>query len=192
MEGAVGGAAVAQYSDRMSPIFSKTIRAATIKDQPQNHAVVADPAQCAALAADFGIPGIKSLRGDFMLLHERGGIIRAQLRLRATVTQLCVITLEPFDAAIDEQAQLRFVPARLVSETADLAEIDAETLEGPDEIPYTGESIDLGAALAEQLALSLDPYPRKPGAVLPEEISEPEPHPFAALAARKQGSDDTA
>jgi hypothetical protein len=176
----------------MSQIFSKIIRAANIKDQPQTHAVVADAAQCAALAADFGLPAIKSLRGDFTLLHERGGIIKADLRLRATVTQLCVITLEPFDAAIDEQAELRFVPARLVSETADLGEVDAETLEGPDEIPYTGGSIDLGAALAEQLALSLDPYPRKPGAALPEEVSAPEAHPFAALAARKQGSDDTA
>ncbi len=176
----------------MSQILSKIIRAATIKDQPQAHAVVADPAQCAALAADFGIPAIKCLTGDFLLLHERGGIIGADLHLRATVTQLCVITLEPFDATIDEHAKLRFVPARLISETADLAEVDAETLEGPDEIPYTGDGIDLGAALAEQLALSLDPYPRKPGAALPEGMAEPEPHPFAALAARKQGSDDTA
>jgi hypothetical protein len=192
MDVAVGAAPAAQYTGRMDQIFSKTIRAATVKDQPQTHSVVADPAQCAALAADFGIPAIKSLAGDFLLLHERGGIIRADLRLRAVVTQLCVITLEPFDAAINEQAQLRFVPARLVSETADLAEVDAETLEGPDEIPYTGDTIDLGAALAEQLALSLDPYPRKPGATLPEGLSEPEDHPFAALAARKQGSDEPA
>ena len=34
-------------------------------------------------------------------------------------------------------------------------------------MPYGGDSIDLGAALAEQLALALDPYPRKPGAKLP-------------------------
>ena len=36
----------------------------------------------------------------------------------------------------------------------------------PDEIVYEGINIDLGEAAAEQLALSLDPYPRHPGAAL--------------------------
>ena len=31
--------------------------------------------------------------------------------------------------------------------------------------PLSGDLLDLGAAVAEQLALELDPYPRQPGAV---------------------------
>jgi hypothetical protein len=55
-------------------------------------------------------------------------------------------------------------------------------LEGPDEIFFGVEVIDLGAALAEQLALALDPYPRRPGAALPAEVLEEEAKPLAGLA----------
>jgi hypothetical protein len=99
-----------------------------------------------------------------------------------------VVTLEPFEARLDEHAALRFVPAQTLREAADLAELDAETLEGPDEIPYNGELIDLGAALAEQLALSLDPYPRKPGAELPAGLGEADTNPFSVLAFRVKPS----
>ncbi len=44
--------------------------------------------------------------------------------------------------------------------------------------------IDLGEALAEQLALALDPYPRKPGAKLPSEASDDGANPFSALKAK--------
>jgi hypothetical protein len=64
--------------------------------------------------------------------------------------------------------------------------LDAETLESPDEIPYAGDSIDLGAVLAEQLALSLDPYPRKPGAALPPEAADEPETPFSILRGRKE------
>jgi hypothetical protein len=49
-----------------------------------------------------------------------------------------------------------------------------------------GETLDLGEALAEQLALALDPYPRAPGASLAaaedEEDESPARGPFAGLA----------
>ena len=35
-----------------------------------------------------------------------------------------------------------------------------------------GATIDLGEATVEQLALALDPFPRKPGIALPEEAAE--------------------
>jgi uncharacterized metal-binding protein YceD (DUF177 family) len=161
--------------------LSKTIRASHIKDGVHTHLVEASPGQCAALAALFGLPDIAMLQGRFALTHERGGVIAAQLHLTAKLTQICVITLEPFTAKIDEHAALRFVPAQKMREDADIGEVDAETLEGPDEIPYTGDTIDLGAALAEQLALSLDPYPRKPGAELPPDLNDDTPNPFAIL-----------
>jgi uncharacterized metal-binding protein YceD (DUF177 family) len=115
-------------------------------------------------------------------------VISAKLHLQAKVTQICVVTLEPFAAKIDDHAALRFIPARQLREGEELAELDAETLEGPDEIPYSGEFIDLGAALAEQLALSLDPYPRKPGATLPAGLSDEADNPFAILKPNNTGN----
>ena len=43
-----------------------------------------------------------------------------------------------------------------------------------------------GGVLVQTLALSLDPYPRKPDAELPAAATDPEPSPFAALAALRR------
>jgi len=160
------------------------IRAAHVKDAPQEHIIVADPAARAALAKMYGLPAIALLRGEFVLQHERAGVIAATLRMQARVTQTCVVTLEPFDDYLDERVALRFVPQSSSPEPEDI-ELDPETLEGPDEIPYANGEIDLWDALTEQLSLSLDPYPRKPGAELPEEASGAVPNPFAVLKFRK-------
>jgi hypothetical protein len=58
--------------------------------------------------------------------------------------------------------------------------------------PVIDGKIDLGALAAEFFALGLDPYPRKPGAILLEERSNSDSidSPFAALAQRvKPGAD---
>ncbi len=171
------------YIAGMDEEFSRPVRAGQIKTQPQHFALAADTSTCAALAARFGLPAIAALAGDFTLRHERAGIIAAQLRMCAHITQICVVSLEPFETQIDEQSELRFVPARSLPE-ADEADLSPESLDGPDEIPYTNDLIDLGAALAEQLALALDPYPRRPGAALPADAQDDSAHPFAQLAAK--------
>ncbi len=171
----------------LSEIFSRRMKAAPIGTVPVQRRIEAEPAECAALAAVFGLPEIASLAGDFTLTSPAGagGVIEASLALTARVTQICVVTLEPFEADIAELARLRFIPAAKFREDSEIVEIDPESLDGPDELPYAGEVIDLGAALAEQLALALDPYPRKPGAKLPHSASSGDANPFAILAARK-------
>jgi uncharacterized metal-binding protein YceD (DUF177 family) len=165
----------------MDGIFSRNMKLGGIGAAPVRRRITATEAECTALAELFGLTAIAALSGDFTLTHGRSGVIEAQLRLEAQVTQICAVSLEPFDAAIVEDAALRFVPAASVRE-GEAVIMDAETLEGPDEIPYQGEMIDLGAVLAEQLALALDPYPRKPGASSLTEDMPPGPeNPFAAL-----------
>jgi hypothetical protein len=60
-----------------------------------------------------------------------------------------------------------------------------------DVVFYDGASIDLGGAIADTLALSLDPYPRSAGAdaALKEAgvMREAEASPFAALAKLRNG-----
>ncbi len=166
-------------SSELSEVFSRRMRFSGIGEAVERR-IEADAAECAALASLFNLPAIASLTGDFMLRHEQRGVIAARLRLRAALTQVCVITLEPFDAMVTEEAALRFVPAASILEAAELI-LDPNTLEGPDEIPYVGETIDLGAVLAEQLALALDPYPRRPGAALPAQAAGEAASPLAAL-----------
>jgi hypothetical protein len=168
----------------MEQELTRPVRAAHIKDSVQEHIVLATEAERAALARRFGLPGISHLRGEFQLRHERAGVIAATLRMRAKVTQTCVVSLEPFEAGISEDTELRFLPAGSLAE-AEGIELDPETLEAPDEIPYAGEMIDLGETLAEQLALALDPYPRKPGAALPAAAAAVPENPFAVLKFKK-------
>ena len=166
------------YIARMNTEFSRPIKAAHIRGTPLSYELEADAQTRAALAERFSLPAIAALSGVFVLKHERSGIIAADLTMRARVTQLCVVTLEPFETEIEERVALHFVPAARLEDEEELA---PESLEGPDEIPYEDDVIDLGEALAEQLALALDPYPRKPGAELPAEASDDGANPFGAL-----------
>lgn len=136
--------------------------------------VRADGAECTALAARMAIPAVIDLRCDFDLTAIPGAVVLAEGHLRARVVRVCVVTLEEFEMLTEERFRLRFVPAG--------RESDDDDPESDDEIPYGGAVIDLGEATAEQLALALEPYPRMPGAALPEAAGEAEEPPFAVLA----------
>jgi len=153
----------------MTPELSRPFAVARIGETTRVD-VEADAVERDAVATRMGVHAVNALTCRFMLHRGAGQVIQALGSLAARVVQVCVVTLEPFEARIDEQSALRFVPAQSLPESEGV-ELDAETLEGPDEIPYTADMIDLGAALAEQLALALDPYPRKPGAALPAEVA---------------------
>ncbi|MDE8346951.1 MAG: DUF177 domain-containing protein, partial [Acidocella sp.] len=170
------------------PCLTRLIRASHIGADAQTQTVRATEAECMALARLCGLEAIARLRGDFILRHEGGGLIGATLSMQAAITQRCVVSLEPFAATIHETGRLRFVPERLMAAHEPEA-LDAETLESPDDIPFAGDMIDLGAALAEQLALVLDPYPRKPGAELPAPSQDAVETPFALLKFRKDKPD---
>jgi uncharacterized metal-binding protein YceD (DUF177 family) len=132
-------------------------------------------AERAALAARFGIPAVESLRAELRLWPEADGAVRAEGSLAADVVQSCVVTLEPVPQRVEEAVSLRLLPAG--TEPRD------DDPDGPDDIPSENGVVDLGEAVAEQLALALDPYPRAPGAALPAEAGDAVPeHPMAALA----------
>jgi uncharacterized metal-binding protein YceD (DUF177 family) len=137
-----------------------------------------------ALARRLAIPGVAGLLCRFVLRQVSGGTIEAAGTLHARVTRTCVVTLEDFDADVDETFALHFVPEG--------SESDDDDPESPDEIGYAGDSLDLGEAAVEQLALALDPYPRAPGAALPvlDQAGEGDvsaPNPFAALGRLRRG-----
>ncbi len=137
--------------------------------------VEATGAECAAIAGRLLVPSVEAVRCEWTLRPSTGGVVLAGGRLHARLHQECVVSLEPFPVEVSEAFDVHFVPAGQESDAAD--EPDE-----PDELPYDGAGLDLGEATVEQLALSLDPYPRKPGAVLPDEAGEQAANPFDALA----------
>ena len=106
-------------------------------------------------------------------------------RITATLEQVCGITLEPLPVQVDERFSVDLVEA--AEPEADEIEIGIDD-ESPDVIE--DGRIDLGQYAVEQLALQLDPFPRKPGAefVQPEEPAEISP--FAVLKAFKPRDDE--
>ena len=136
--------------------------------------VRASEAECRALAARMAIPAVRDLLCRFRLTAIGGGAVLAEGHLTAHVVRDCVVTLDAFETVTEERFRLRFLPPGSQSDDADP--------EADDELPIQGGIIDLGEAAAEQLALALDPYPRKPDAVLPGFDAAAPEQPFAALA----------
>jgi len=157
----------------MIPECSRPVSLDRIGPDGLDYTVEASPAECGALALRMDLPAVHAMSCAFHLERQGRDMVLARGVLRARIRQTCVVTLEDFDLALEERFRLRFVPAGQVSE-----EVDPE---GDDEIPFTGNEIDLGEAAAEQLGLALDPYPRMPGAELPEQAADPAENPFAVL-----------
>ena len=157
----------------MTPEFHRPLSLDRIGPHGLDTTIEASAAECAALAIRMQLPAVQTVFCTFHLIREGRDKILARGVLRAVVTQTCVISLDDFDATVEEVFQVRFVPSG--EETEDI-DPDSE-----DEIPFEGNMIDLGEAACEQLGLALDPYPRMPGVEMPEVDDDPEPHPFAAL-----------
>lgn len=122
--------------------------------------------------------------GRIQVLAGRG-LIEVGGRLHATLSQRCVVTLEPVPGLVE--AEFRRIFGREEQEASEV-EIDPEADE-PE--PLQGGTIDVGELVAEELAMALDPYPRAPGAdaVLTELAvtdEDPASAPFASLAALRR------
>lgn len=168
--------------------FSRLFRLDALSDEPRDVRIEAGPAEREALAARFGLVGIDSLAAEARL-RCHGDSVEAEGLLRASVTQSCIATAEPVEARVEEAFRVEFRPppeARADEEV----ELGEEEL---DVVFYEGGAIDLGEAVAQTLALALDPYPRSPAAeaalreagVKNEEEARAEASPFAALKGLK-------
>jgi uncharacterized metal-binding protein YceD (DUF177 family) len=113
--------------------------------------------------------------------------VRATGRIVAALEQSCVATGDPVPAHLDEPFEILFRTPPVVDHDAEieLSEDDCDV------VFHDGTLIDLGTALADTLALALDPYPRSPQAedALKEAgvLSEDQAGPYSALAAALKG-----
>jgi hypothetical protein len=160
----------------MDPELSRKVAVDRLPREGMEVVVEANPAECIALAGRMHLPAVHALWCRFLLTPQEGGAVQAEGWLRARAIRECVVSLEPFEEETEEKFRLRFVPAGTESEVEDP--------ESDDELGYQEGVIDLGEAAAEQFALALDPWPRKPGAELPAAAGD-EGGPFAALARLK-------
>ncbi|MFC3096866.1 YceD family protein [Alteraurantiacibacter palmitatis] len=120
----------------------------------------ADDAQRAALAQRFGIVAVKRLEATVSLIAD-GEAVNAAGTLEADIVQSCAVSGEDLPVEIREPLTFRFVPDTGPGTPDEEIELDGTEL---DEIPYSGTAFDLGEAVAESLALAIDPYATGPEA----------------------------
>ena len=133
-----------------------------------------------ALAEALDLIGLRKLRFAGELTPMGRHDWRLTGHLGATVTQPCIVTLDPVTTRLEEDVTRVFA--------ADLPDLPAGgEVEMPedDSIEPLPAALDLGAVMVEALALALPPYPRADGAELPETvITEPGAEPLTDEAAR--------
>jgi uncharacterized metal-binding protein YceD (DUF177 family) len=148
--------------------------------------LTADSSAREMIAERLGLLGLDRLEAH-AILERDGADIRATGRIRAAAEQACVITGDPVAARIDEPFELLFRPEPTDLHPDEEIELSSQDC---DVVFHDGATIDLGAAIADTLALNIDPYPRSAGAdaALKEAgiLSEAEAGPFAALAKLKR------
>lgn len=168
--------------------FSRRLRPDALGEQEVVEELEATAAERSALARRFDLLALDRLVAEVRLRRLRDGLrIGVTGRLEAEVTQACVVTLAPVTSRIELDFSL------LYSLAGDRAEAQDEVLVDPDDPdpPETvgPEGIDLGEAVAQQLALAIDPYPRAAGAELERSdwgAAAEEASPFKVLGSLKR------
>ena len=166
---------------RQESAFSHPLVVADLPPEGVALKLVPGEEERAALARHVDALAVPSLVAELKAVPDGKGGVAVEGDLAATVRQTCVVSLEPFDNAVNEHIALRFLPEGVA---APAAEDEANERDPADLV--RGGVIDLGALIAEFLALGVDPYPRRPGAVFAPPPAENETSsPFAALAKLK-------
>ena len=167
------------------PPWSVPVRIDEVPEAGRHFDLVADERTRAAVAELAGLRSLTQLVASLDLIRRGRNDLRVVGHVSATVGQVCVVSLEPLEQALQEPIDVTFSPqaSATASESADEIEIPPEG--GPE--PLIDGKIDLGALATEFLILGIDPYPRKPEAKFePPSPADEAGHPFEALAALKK------
>lgn len=172
----------------MTDRFAHCLRIDHIRDGERID-LVADDAERRAIAERLDLPALNRFEAH-AVLSRKENVIEAEGRIAASLDQSCVVTGDPVPAHVDESFSLVFMPEPQTSRSDEEIELGSPDC---DVVFHDGRTIDLGGAIADTLALALDPYPRSAGAetALKEAgiLSEAEASPFAILAKLKRNDE---
>lgn len=170
------------------PEFSHPFEVAGLAGRHQL-SLTAAPAVRAALATRFDVIAITEAGADLTLVRGVAGRVSVTGRLRARVTQTCVVSGEDFEVSIDEIVDEVFHDG--ADQVADALDLDPDAALAE---PVVDGIIDLGEMVAQLLGLAIDPYARAPQAHSQTESVDHAPPendarhtPFANLADRLRG-----
>ncbi|MFT3966910.1 MAG: DUF177 domain-containing protein [Sphingobium sp.] len=142
-----------------APEFSRPVRIDQIGADARPQSIAADEAERLALSRRFRLRGLGRLEADYLLVPVAGGW-QATGTIRSEAVQACAATGQDVPEWIEAPFAIRFV-----REDGEQGEDEVELSEADcDIMPVEDGRIDMGEAVAQTLALNLDPYPRSPDA----------------------------
>ena len=163
-----------------APEFSRPIRLVRLGKGPLRQETVADSDERAALVRRLDLVALDRLSAVVELARQSDGTVLLTAAFSADFVQSCVVTGDPVAGTLSENFMLRYGSVEHEPETG--AEENEPAFE-----PLSGDVIDIGEAVAQELALALPPFPRIPGVSVETELgadakSAREPGPFSNLA----------
>lgn len=148
-----------------SPVsFPVSINRLPAKGMPVT--IEADASALSALAAEHDLLSAQKFRAELLVTNWRGNGVAVKGRVEASITQACIVSLEPVEAEIDEEVDSTFLPrdSKLFRSGDPSGEVLVD-FDGPDSPEVLeGDTLDVGALAEEFFAVAIDPYPRKSGA----------------------------
>jgi uncharacterized metal-binding protein YceD (DUF177 family) len=165
----------------MSADWSRPIRLHELGRGAVKLSLEPDAAERTKIAGDLGLESLPMLRAEITVSPWLDGA-EISGRFRATVEQLCSISLEAFVQPLEGGIDVRVVPAGSANapgESLHEVELELDSPDPPDVL--ASDAIDVAAYVVEHLALEIDPFPRKPGAEFDYKSPTQEASPFAAL-----------
>ena len=134
-----------------------------------------------AVLAPIAVTDRTSLTAELTLKPWLDGV-EISGKFKATVEQICAVSLDPFEHELRGEIDVRAVPAgspHAPDATGGEVEFDPEAPDPPDVL--SGEAIDVAGYVVEHLALEIDPFARKPGVEFEYTPPDEEESPFAVL-----------
>jgi uncharacterized metal-binding protein YceD (DUF177 family) len=169
----------------MSADWTHRLRLHELSRGPVRLSLAPDGAARASIARDLSLESLPELTAELTISPWLDGA-EVEGRFRATVEQICSVSLEPFQQGLQGAFQVRVLPAgsqNAPTEPGREMELDLDAPDPPDVLD--GDAIDLAAYVVEHLALEIDPFPRKPGAEFDYSPPAETDSPFAALSRLK-------
>ncbi len=164
--------------------FSRLLPLADVNRSPVRLKLDAEAAELPALAARMGVPSVARLHA-FLTVRRTNSRLRVDGTFEAIFDQVCVVSLETFQNKAAGEIEEELV----LTDDPDSLEVDLD----PDAVtaePLSGDTLDLGEIIVQNLLLAIDPHPRASDAELtnldfdPKQLGAAD-NPFAALGKLK-------
>jgi uncharacterized metal-binding protein YceD (DUF177 family) len=177
------------HNDNNDVPFSYPVKVGHISANPVRIRLEANADELKGLAELWNVLSVEGLKAELQLTRWKRDGVKVKGELKCSLTQACVVSLEPVPSKIEESFEHVFVPegsklARIVANDEGEIVLDPDGPDIPDQ--FTGDTIDVGAVVVEFAALAIDPYPRKSdvdfaGFGDSNAADDKPPSPFAAL-----------